>query len=99
MMNTTGALRACLFASVALSVSCGGSNPYVETIQNRAKFDLSCQADQLEIQDLGSDTYGVTGCNKKATYICMCMNHFFGACMKPFCSMDVAQNPPAKKVE
>jgi len=35
----------------------------------RATFDLDCPEDQLQIQELTTDTWGVKGCGRRATYI------------------------------
>lgn len=45
-------------------------------VRTRAAFDMACPADQLQLVPLTSEameraSYGVTGCNKKATYIYM----------------------------
>ncbi|WP_444932207.1 hypothetical protein ACJJIF_10715 [Microbulbifer sp. SSSA002] len=40
-----------------------------ETVSKRAPFDLNCDADSITIQQLGGRTYGVSGCDKRATYV------------------------------
>jgi hypothetical protein len=39
---------------------------------NRATFDLNCPRNQLNIVDLSNDTYGITGCYQRATYLVQC---------------------------
>jgi hypothetical protein len=63
----------------------------MSTVQQRAPFDLSCPANELQVHDLGSDTYGVSGCGKKATYVCVC-NKYAGPCSEALCTLDAAQN-------
>jgi hypothetical protein len=54
---------------------CGMENVYGNTNdkwvspKERATFDMDCPRDKLEVHDLGSKTVGVTGCEKKATYV------------------------------
>jgi hypothetical protein len=38
----------------------------------RASFDLSCPESSIQTVDLGTDTKGVQGCGKKATYVERC---------------------------
>ncbi|WNZ57215.1 hypothetical protein QT397_07695 [Microbulbifer sp. MKSA007] len=40
-----------------------------ETVSKRAPFDLNCDAGSITIQQLGYRTYGVSGCDKRATYV------------------------------
>ncbi|MFY0534273.1 hypothetical protein [Nannocystis pusilla] len=41
-------------------------------ITRQASFDLSCSVDQLEFTVLNSDTFGVKGCDKQASYLLVC---------------------------
>ena len=41
-----------------------------DTLNQRAKFDLNCQSTQMV--ELGENTYGVTGCGRRATYVWHC---------------------------
>jgi hypothetical protein len=38
------------------------------SLRERAAFEMSCSAGQLEVTILADDVYGVTGCNKKVVY-------------------------------
>ena len=49
-----------------LTAGCGGS---VSDLRARAAFDLKCQDDQLVVTDLGSNSKGVEGCGRRATYV------------------------------
>ncbi len=40
-----------------------------ETVSKRAPFDLNCDASSITIHQLGTRTYGVAGCDKRATYV------------------------------
>lgn len=39
----------------------------VKTVHDRAQFDLNC--DEIQVQKLGYETYGVTGCGTRASYV------------------------------
>jgi hypothetical protein len=43
-----------------------------ELLSRQAAFDLSCPATDLAISALNADTFGVTGCGKKASYVLVC---------------------------
>lgn len=50
------------------------ANRKTAAVRTRAAFDMACAADQLQITPLSNEmmeraTYGVTGCNKKASYV------------------------------
>lgn len=54
----------------ALVVALGGcSSLMMETVSKRAPFDLNCEAQSITIHQLGARTYGVSGCDKRATYV------------------------------
>ncbi|MBU1410617.1 hypothetical protein KKC22_03775 [Myxococcota bacterium] len=46
----------------------------------RATFDLNCPRDQMNIVDLSNDTYGVAGCNQRATYLVQCETGLIESC-------------------
>ncbi|MDF1563050.1 MAG: hypothetical protein P1V51_08405 [Deltaproteobacteria bacterium] len=68
-MKTKG-IGLALLATFALLAS-AGCVP-VEKLRKRAAFDISCPEEKLEVVDLGGTTRGVTGCEKKATYLWIC---------------------------
>lgn len=50
------------------------ANQKSSAVRTRAAFDMACAADKLQVTPLSSEmmeraTYGVTGCNKKASYV------------------------------
>ncbi|AFM14032.1 hypothetical protein [Turneriella parva] len=55
-----------------LSVLLGGCGATPEQLRRRASFDLGCAEEKIELIELDSRTTGVSGCNKKATYIESC---------------------------
>jgi hypothetical protein len=59
-----------------------------EVVAQRATFDLSCSRDQITVQPIGGDAFGVTGCNQKASYNCICMWHSWSTCTKPVCELN-----------
>jgi hypothetical protein len=70
---------------------CAGNAPaFQRTVQQRAAFDLSCPTAQLTVQNIGGDSYGATGCGRKASYTCICAWSEMGECEKPVCAMDGA---------
>lgn len=82
-------LRPVFISGFLLASSCGHSTSVFQSaVMKRAPFDLSCDGQAVHIEDLGNDTFGVTGCEKKATYVCLCGFHAFGKCTKPLCEMD-----------
>jgi hypothetical protein len=63
---------------------------FQSAVMQRAPFDLSCEANEISLNPLGSDVFGVTGCGQKVTYACICKHHVMGDCTKPLCEMDAA---------
>jgi len=47
--------------------ACGGTN----SLKTRAAFDLDCPEEQLQVVELGRSARGVTGCGRKASYVCL----------------------------
>ena len=91
------ALAPVLLSSVLLLVS-GCSNTstvFPQTVQQRAAFDLSCDQQKVPVQNIGGVSYGATGCEKKASYSCVCMYSVMGKCTKPVCTLDGAHAPGA----
>ncbi len=68
-------------ASVAANSDNGDEGPvgvegtHHEVVEKRAQFDLNCDADELQVETIMYDRartrylYGVTGCNRRATYV------------------------------
>jgi hypothetical protein len=54
-----GALGACASTRAART----------DLVAQRAVFDLQCDASSLQITGLGGDSYGVTGCGRRAAYV------------------------------
>lgn len=65
-----------------------------EVVAQRAVFDLSCSRDKLTVQPIGGDAFGVTGCNQKASYNCICMWHSWSTCTKPVCELNSHSQAP-----
>ena len=55
------------------------------TVRNRAVFDLRCPAEQLRIQTLSSNIYGVEGCGMHQTYACRCSFGVGAKCTEMTC--------------
>ncbi len=49
-----------------------GATDGKKAVMDRATFDMGCGTGGLEVQELVNDTYGVTGCGKRATYVLDC---------------------------
>lgn len=71
-------LAVAVFVSVAF-LGCAGSNASagksggkLDELRTRAAFDLTCAEEELKITDLGGNAIGVSGCNKRATYMEQC---------------------------
>jgi hypothetical protein len=47
------------------------------------------------VQNIGGDSFGATGCEKKASYSCACMFHVWFSCTQAVCTLDGASAPPA----
>ena len=43
-----------------------------DEVLRRAPFDLDCKREEISITKLGGNTYGATGCGKKASYVVIC---------------------------
>jgi hypothetical protein len=43
----------------------------VSPVQQRAAYDLTCPAEQLQITEIGPHQYGVQGCGKRQSYTCI----------------------------
>jgi len=86
--------RALLWVSVtvACTLGCAGSeDAFRSTVTQRAAFDMSCK--DVSVQNIGGDSYGVLGCDRKASYTCVCMYHVWFSCTKPVCTLDGTSNP------
>lgn len=45
------------------------ATPNLDTLRTRAAFDLNCPKKDLELVKLSSEVYGVTGCERRASYM------------------------------
>jgi hypothetical protein len=87
---------------VTALVGCGGgqgrvrmppnAQVFAATVQQRASFDLDCSIDDVTVQNIGGNSYGVTGCGKKVSYSCLCAWSSWGKCTQPMCSVDGARS-------
>jgi hypothetical protein len=72
-----------VFLLSAVLLGCGGANAQgrqqakMAELHKRAAFDLSCPVTSVQSVELSHDTYGVTGCEKKATYVYVLKNPRF----------------------
>jgi hypothetical protein len=82
------------FALVGAAGCSNTSTVFPQVVKQRAAFDLSCDEGKISVQNLGGDTFGATGCAKKASYACICAYHVMGDCTKPVCTLDGAQTSP-----
>ncbi len=61
-----------ILAAVPLFSSCVMQNSrahFEKTGLKRAAFDLNCDIKKLTVMDLGEQSFGVSGCGKKAVYV------------------------------
>jgi hypothetical protein len=61
---------------------------FAATVQQRASFDLDCSIRDVTVQNIGGNSYGVTGCGRKVSYSCLCAWSSWGKCTQPMCSVD-----------
>lgn len=61
-----------LFLSVFFCATFGGCAASVSQLRARAAFDFQCAANSLTITRIDSDTMGVSGCGRRATYVSRC---------------------------
>jgi len=66
-----------IVGSLALVIMIGACGASMQNLRRRAAFDLGC--DTVQVQNLGDDAYGVSGCGKRATYIESCEVDAFGS--------------------
>ncbi len=57
-------------------VACGGSS-YPEQFKSRAAFEMECPLSALKLTYLEDDTWGVSGCGKRAVYQKSCSHRGF----------------------
>jgi len=55
----------------AAFITLSGCAP-IGPLLNRAAFDLECSKDKLQVVELDTNTKGVRGCGRKATYVWSC---------------------------
>lgn len=58
-----------LFAAMLFTAGCLGSSQ-IQTVRDRATFDLQCDAEQINVKEISENAYGVEGCGHRVTYIC-----------------------------
>ena len=51
---------------------------YNQQLKTRSAFDLKCPEASLKLTDLGTDTMGVSGCGRQATYVWRKTDNFGG---------------------
>lgn len=56
------------FVTVVTVAGCAPIGPLL----NRAAFDLECSREQLEVVELDTNTKGIRGCGRQATYVWSC---------------------------
>jgi hypothetical protein len=44
----------------------------LKLIQQQGAFDLKCDASQVTVQRLNTDTFGAGGCDRQASYVLLC---------------------------
>ena len=62
-------LSALALPFLVLASGCGAP---IATLVARAQFDFSCPERDLRVTRLSDQTFGVTGCNRRAVYINIC---------------------------
>jgi hypothetical protein len=81
------------FVALGLVLGCAGSeDTFRSTVAKRASFDMGCQ--QVSVQNIGGDSFGATGCERKASYSCVCTYHVWFSCTQAGCALDGASAPP-----
>jgi len=56
----------------ACVISTGGGAGDVHPLTRRASFDFQCPKEQLHYYEIDKRSYGVSGCNRRATYVESC---------------------------
>lgn len=57
-------------ALVSLTAVLGCGPGIQNTVTQQATFDLACDAENIEVKDIGGGAWGASGCGKKASYNC-----------------------------
>jgi hypothetical protein len=57
-------------AGLALLGAAGCTATLQDGLMKRAAYELRCPAEQLTLTALGTATYGVDGCGRRAVYVC-----------------------------
>lgn len=65
-----------LITALLLVQSCATTTEKKELVIKRATYDLNCDKERLKVVDLDGNSYGVSGCGKKTTYIVDCPRGF-----------------------
>lgn len=69
----------CAVLVAIAGVACGAAD--TDDLRARAAFDFRCPKNQIKIVNLdGNDTYGVTACGQRATYINVCHGMYDSDC-------------------
>jgi len=69
-MNRESVLLAALAGVLLFVQGCAGTiSHFQKNGLERAAFELECPKDQLAVTELSGNTFGVTGCGKKAVYM------------------------------
>ena len=71
LTHSMSALLRGVSVGVLLVVACSSEQPPKHPVTARAPFDLNCE-NQLKYYRLSSETWGVAGCGRQATYIRVC---------------------------
>lgn len=60
--------------------ACATTSAKMDLIRQRAAFDLSCN-ESIEVVDIGNEkTFGATGCDRRASYVVVCVNAYASSC-------------------
>jgi hypothetical protein len=59
----------CVVLMFGMSMGCATNTNIMALVKHRAEFDMNCPADQLTVLDLGNRSYGVKGCETRASYV------------------------------
>jgi len=93
MQRTSFVLAFVTVLLVSMAGCAGSEGIFRSTVAQRASFDMSCQ--QVAVQNIGGGSFGATGCEKKASYSCVCTYSFMLSCTQALCTLDGASASPA----
>jgi hypothetical protein len=70
-------------SALAALAGCGSANVSPNVVRAKAASDLSCPADQLQLENPVGSNWKAKGCGKEATYACSGSNFMSeGMCMR-----------------